>query len=93
MIPHRAGSPRRLLVIVCAAVALGTATLGWYAAQTVRPDCIVAFSRLTDGHGHDLPDANGRVLSDKERADLAYQQAVDSGRCYPPRARWRHWLD
>ncbi|MFE9799618.1 hypothetical protein ACFYP6_12165 [Streptomyces goshikiensis] len=93
MISRRAGSPRRALVIACAVVSLATAILGWYAAQTVRPDCVFAISKLTDGKGHNLPDANGRVWSDKELADIAYQQAVDSGHCEPPRARWKQWLD
>ncbi|MGW7045392.1 hypothetical protein ACWGDT_22350 [Streptomyces avermitilis] len=93
MISHRAGSPRQLLVIACTVGALATATLGWYAAQTVRPDCVVAVSGVTDGSGHNLPDVNGRVWSDEELADRAYRQAIDSGRCDPPRARWKQWLD
>ena len=92
MISHRAGSRRQLLVIACAVVALFAVILGWYAARTVRPDCVVGISKLTDGSGHTLPDANGRVRSDAELADRAYQQAVDSGRCDPPHARWKQWL-
>ncbi|KUN49699.1 hypothetical protein AQJ43_35900 [Streptomyces avermitilis] len=93
VISHRAGSPGQLLVIACTVVALVTAPLSWYAAHTVRPDCVVAISKVTDGNGHHLPDVNGRVWSDNELADRAYQQAVDSGRCDPPHARWRQWLD
>jgi len=59
----------------------------------VRADCLVAFSAITDGKGNTLPDANGRVWSDKELAERAYQQAVDSGLCDPPSARWKQWLD
>jgi hypothetical protein len=92
VIPHRAGSPRQLLVIACAVAALTVVILGWYATQTVRPDCTYAISKVTDGRGHNLADGNGRVWSDKELADRGYQQAVDSGRCDPPRARWRQWL-
>ncbi|MCX5554765.1 hypothetical protein [Streptomyces sp. NBC_00038] len=92
MTSRRAGSPRQILVIACTVVALATATLGWYATRTVRPDCVVAISKVTDGNGHNLPDVNGRVRSDKELADRAYQQAVDSGRCDPPRARWKQWI-
>ncbi|WP_326725826.1 hypothetical protein OHT59_46885 [Streptomyces sp. NBC_00243] len=93
MISHRAGWSRQLLVIACTVVALATASLGWYAAQSVRPDCVVAISKVADGNGRNLPDVYGRVWSDKELADRAYQQAVDSGRCDPPRARWKQWLD
>ncbi|MEV1062353.1 hypothetical protein [Streptomyces sp. NPDC050263] len=92
MIPHRAGSTRRLLVIAGTVVALAAVTLGRYAAQTVRPDCVVGVSRLTDGSGRTLPDSDARVWSDTELADRAYRLAVDSGRCDPPRARWRQWL-
>lgn len=93
VISHRAGWSRQLLVIACTVVALATASLGWYAAQSVRPDCVVAISKVADGNGRNLPDVYGRVWSDKELADRAYQQAVDSGRCDPPRARWKQWLD
>ncbi len=92
VISSRFGNPRRLLVIACAVAALAVAALSWYATQTVRSDCVVAISKLTDGDGNTLPDADGRVWSDKELVDRAYEQAVDSGRCDPPRARWKQWL-
>lgn len=94
VISRRTGGPRQLLVVACTVViALAVVTLSWYAARTVRPDCIVAISKVTDGNGHNLADVNGRVWTDKELADRAYQQAVDSGRCDPPSARWKQWLD
>ncbi|WP_064511381.1 hypothetical protein [Streptomyces graminilatus] len=93
MFSHRTGNSRQLLVIACVVVALVTTALGWYAAQTVRPDCVVSISKLTDGNGPDLSDVNGRVWSDKDLAAHAYQQSLDSGRCDPPRARWKQWLD
>lgn len=81
-----------MLIIACTVVALSTVMLGRYAAQPVRPDCTVAISGITDGNGHTLPDANGRVWSYEELTDRAYQQAVGAGRCDPPRARWKQWL-
>lgn len=93
MIPSGAGNPRRLFVIACAGVALALLILGWYATRTVAPDCVGGVARLTDGSGRTLPDAGGRVWSAEELADLAYREAVASGRCDPPRARWKHWLD
>ncbi|MFF9126595.1 hypothetical protein ACF09J_25470 [Streptomyces sp. NPDC014889] len=92
MISPRARGPRQLLVIACMVAALAVVFLGWYAGQTVRPDCVVGISKLTDGNGSTLPDVNGQVWSDEELADRAYKQAVDSGRCDPPRARWKQWL-
>jgi hypothetical protein len=92
VIPHATGTPRQLLVLACTAAALAAALLGRYAAHTVRPDCLVAVSTLTDGDGRPLPDANGRVWSSRELANRAYRQAVGSGRCDPPRARWKQWL-
>ncbi|MFF4447774.1 hypothetical protein [Streptomyces sp. NPDC001502] len=86
------GSPRQLLRVACAVIGLTVAALGWYATQTVRPDCVYALSKLTDGNGHGVPDANGRVWSHKELVDRGYRQAVDSGRCDPPRTRWRMWI-
>ncbi|MGY1577382.1 hypothetical protein [Streptomyces sp. MN13] len=50
-------------------------------------------SGLTDGNGHSLPDGDGRVRSDEELVARAYRQAVESGHCDPPRARWEQWLD
>ncbi|MER7722114.1 hypothetical protein ABTX99_35250 [Streptomyces flaveolus] len=91
MIFSRAGKTRQSLVIACTIGVLAVA-LGWYAVQTVRPHCVVGISKFSDGNGHTLPDVNGRVWSDKELADRAYKQAVDSGRCDPPRPRWRQWL-
>ncbi|MET9895126.1 hypothetical protein ABZZ47_33925 [Streptomyces sp. NPDC006465] len=92
MISPRVVNPRQLLFVACAVAALAVVILGWYAAQTVRPDCVVGISKLTDGNGHTLPDVDGRVWSDKELADRAYKQAVGSGRCSPPRPRWEQWL-
>jgi hypothetical protein len=93
VISRGAGRPRRLQVIACTVVALAVVILGWYAARTVRPDCVVGISELTDGSGRNLPDADGRVPSDRELVERAYQQAVDSGHCHPPAARWKEWLD
>ncbi|MFD5411327.1 hypothetical protein [Streptomyces nojiriensis] len=87
-----AGRPRQLLPIACAVVALAAVVLGWYATRTVRPDCTYAISALTDGNGHNMPDENGRVWSYEELADRGYRQAVESGRCAPPRARWQTWI-
>ncbi|MFA7767956.1 hypothetical protein ACGFNX_12240 [Streptomyces sp. NPDC048723] len=89
---RRGGSPRRLLGVACAAIGLTAVALGWYATQTVRPDCTYAISKVTDGNGRSVPDANGRVWSHKELVDRGYRQAVDSGRCDPPRARWQMWI-
>ncbi|MFI8895719.1 hypothetical protein [Streptomyces paradoxus] len=72
---------------------LAVLILAWYATRTVHSDCIGGIVRLTDGSGRTLPDAGGRVRSAEELADLAYRQAVESGHCDPPRARWKHWLD
>ncbi|MFD7681039.1 hypothetical protein [Streptomyces sp. NPDC060187] len=93
MISPRVRLTRQLAAFAITVVALTVVTLGWFGAQTVRPDCVVAISRLADGTGHARPDAEGRASTEKELADRAYQQAVDSGRCEPPRARWEHWLD
>ncbi len=91
VISHRTGNSRQLLVAVGTAVALVAAILGRYAAQTVRPHCVVEVSGLTDGDGRNLPDVNGRVRSDEELTARAYQQSVDSGRRDPPTARWKQW--
>lgn len=92
VISPRFGNPRQLLVIACAVAALTIAILSWYAVQNVRPDCVVGISKVTDVHGNTLLSQDGRVLSDKELLDLAYEQAVDSGHCDPPRVRWKQWL-
>ncbi|MEV8320543.1 hypothetical protein AB0Q95_40985 [Streptomyces sp. NPDC059900] len=87
MIPRRVGSARRLLVVGCTVVVvLAAVPVGWYATQSVGPECVVGISKITDAEG-------GRVGSDKELIDRAYQQAIDSGHCDPPRARWKQWLD
>lgn len=92
VISPRVGTPRQLAAFACTVAALTVVTLGWFGAQTVRPDCVVAISRLADSNGQARPDADGRVWTETELVDRAYQQAVDSGRCEPPRARWEQWI-
>ncbi|MEU0786494.1 hypothetical protein ABZ341_33570 [Streptomyces sp. NPDC006173] len=93
MISPRVGTPRQLAAFVCTVAALAAVPLGWFGAQTVRPDCVVAISGLADSNGHARPDADGRAWTETELVDRAYQQAVEQGRCEPPRARWEQWLD
>ncbi|MGW5849942.1 hypothetical protein ACWFQ8_18650 [Streptomyces sp. NPDC055254] len=85
-------SPQRLTVIAAGALAV-LAVFAWYSTQTVYPHCVVGVSKLIDENGNTAPDANGRVRSDKELADLAFEQARASGRCDPGRLRWQQWLD
>jgi hypothetical protein len=91
LVSHGVGNPRRPLVVACAVVVLGTVVLAWYATQTVRPDCVVAISRITGG-GRTLPDASGHVPTASELFERAYRDALASGRCEPPAARWRQWI-
>jgi hypothetical protein len=65
---------------------------GWYVTRVVKPDCVVAISRVTDGHGQDLSGPAGSVPTDEELIQRAYQDSVASGRCDPPLPRWRSWL-
>ncbi|MFJ9523177.1 hypothetical protein ACIRPK_33655 [Kitasatospora sp. NPDC101801] len=80
MIQHLARPPQ-LVRITCAAV---LAVAGWYAVQTVHPDC--TYGMITMG------DAQGRVRTDEEQSADAYQQAIASGWCEAPHARWHDWL-
>ncbi|MFI8389082.1 hypothetical protein [Streptomyces sp. NPDC085540] len=88
---RRVGRPRQLRAAFGAFIGLAAVAFGWYATQSVRPDCTYAISRITDGNGHDMPDANGRAWPDEELVERGYWQAVESGRCDPPRARWQMW--
>ncbi|MCF2125641.1 hypothetical protein L1I79_04225 [Strepomyces sp. STD 3.1] len=91
--PSRLGDPRRLFFVACAVLALGAVALAWYATRTVRPDCVVGVSTVTGRDGPGLPGANGRIRPDPELIDRAYRQAIASGHCDPPGARWKRWLD
>lgn len=85
-------SPWRLVVLsICAVVA--AATLGRYATESVRPHCgvVVLSGRYTALGALNSPDGN-RNRADSELTDRAYRQAVASGRCDPPHARWHAWL-
>ncbi|MEU5219015.1 hypothetical protein AB0G79_22840 [Streptomyces sp. NPDC020807] len=72
---------RRLLLVACAVTALVAGSVGWYAGQTVSPECTFATSSLGSGE-------------DREAAvERAYHAAVGAGDCAPPHARWRFWRD
>ncbi|MGA4946968.1 hypothetical protein [Streptomyces cinereoruber] len=64
----------------------------WYATQSVHSECVFSLSKVTGVNGNTLPDEDGRMWSNEELVDRAYEQAVDSGRCDPPRPRWKQWL-
>ncbi|MFC4889135.1 hypothetical protein ACFPK5_28800 [Streptomyces beijiangensis] len=81
MIPPIAAAPRRHLAAAFIATALAAGALGWCAASTVRPNCNYAV--MTGGLGP----------AQQEALDRGYWQAVASGDCEPPHARWRFWLD
>ncbi|MFD8938840.1 hypothetical protein ACFV0R_26940 [Streptomyces sp. NPDC059578] len=87
------GGPRRLFVIAGVGVGLAATVLGRHATRPVHPDCVLGHSRLTDGTGRSLPEADGRVPTHEELVDHAVRAARESGHCAPPRPRWRHWLD
>lgn len=92
MISQRVKRARLLVLGVCA-FAVPAGGLAWYGAQTVRTDCLVAYSKVTGRGGGSLPGTDGRVVSDEELIDRAYRQALETGQCDPPRARWKQWLD
>ncbi|MFC7927939.1 hypothetical protein [Streptomyces cinereoruber] len=81
MIPYIPADTRQLLLVACTATALTAGSLGWFAAQTVRPSCTYAMIAV------------GTEAEQEEAAERAYWQAVASGDCAPPHARWRFWLD
>ncbi|MEU2263514.1 hypothetical protein ABZ557_25285 [Streptomyces sp. NPDC019645] len=84
----RPGRRTRTLLLSCLVIALG-----WYGTETVRPpDCDVSFGAFTDANAQPLPE-NGKAVTWEELDERAYQQEVAAGRCEPPAARWRHWLD
>ncbi|KQV08742.1 MULTISPECIES: hypothetical protein [unclassified Kitasatospora] len=88
MIQHLARPPQ-LVRITCAAI---LAVTGWYALQTVHPDCTYGMITMGDEHGNPLPDAQGKVQTPEEQSADAYQQAIASGQCEAPHARWHDWL-
>ncbi len=94
MFRHVHGRASRGVIVLarCATIA-GSVALGRYAMHPVGPDCIVATSRTTDGNGQFLTDGNGKTRTDEELLERACREAVDSGRCEPPRTRWRQWFD
>ncbi|WP_329204100.1 hypothetical protein OG257_01045 [Streptomyces sp. NBC_00683] len=80
MIPDIPVGTRRLLLVACTFTALTAGALGWFAAQDVRPSCTYAMFTL------------GNATEQQEAIDRGYWQAVASGNCAPPHARWRFWL-
>lgn len=55
------------------------------------PDCEVTVAAFAGADGRPLSE-NGEEVTWEELDERAYQDLVDSGRCEPPSARWRHWL-
>ncbi|KPC78701.1 hypothetical protein [Streptomyces sp. NRRL S-4] len=80
--------PRRTRRFVAIGAFAVVATLGWYAMQPVHPPCITFSGRY-------LPLENlsqdGAFEANRELDARAYQQAVESGHCEPPHARWHGW--
>ncbi|MYS20621.1 MULTISPECIES: hypothetical protein [unclassified Streptomyces] len=60
----------------------------------MRPHCgVVVFAGTYTALGEvERSDTKDTVRADKARAERGYQQAVASGRCAPPHARWHGWL-
>ncbi|WP_328946496.1 hypothetical protein OG259_38595 [Streptomyces sp. NBC_00250] len=84
--------PRPLARILPACCVLAVAAFGWYATRSVRPpDCEVTVAAFAGADGRPLSE-NGEEVTWEELDERAYQDLVDSGRCEPPSARWRHWL-
>ncbi|MET7365617.1 hypothetical protein ABZS61_07245 [Streptomyces sp. NPDC005566] len=79
MIPPIPAGTRQLLLVACTVTALAAGALGWFAAQDVRPSCTYAVFTL------------GTEAEQREAMDRGYWQAVASGDCAPPHARWRFW--
>ncbi|MFB7513892.1 hypothetical protein [Streptomyces sp. NPDC056144] len=71
---------RRLLLVACAVTALVAGSVGWYAGETVRPDCSYAVTTF------------GPPAQQDEAVERGYYAAVGAGDCEPPHARWRFWL-
>ncbi|MFJ8294746.1 hypothetical protein ACIQ9R_02620 [Streptomyces sp. NPDC094447] len=83
---HRA----RALSVFCV---LALVAFGWYATRSVHPpDCKVAVSAFTGSDGQPIGE-DGEPTTWDELSEAAYRDLVASGRCEPPAARWRHWLD
>jgi hypothetical protein len=81
----------RILALCCAAACLASA--GWFATQTVRPECDVPISFFADSNGDPMPDANGKRWTVHELNERAYWEKVREGACEPPSARWRQWFN
>ncbi|MFJ8847217.1 hypothetical protein ACIRFF_30460 [Streptomyces cyaneofuscatus] len=79
MISQIPADTRRLLLVACTVTALAAGALGAFAAQSVRPDC--SYMVLSLGSG----------AEQEEAAERGYWEAVASGRCAPPHARWQFW--
>lgn len=54
--------------------------------------CTIYYGRITDTHGHALPDQDGKVPTDAELRARAYEQAYATGSCDRPHARWHDWF-
>lgn len=72
---------RRLLLVACTVTALAAGALGAFAAQSVRPSCSYVVFSLGSGPG----------AEQEEAMERGYWQAVGSGACAPPHARWQFW--
>ncbi|MGD9486023.1 hypothetical protein WDH52_22715 [Streptomyces sp. TRM70308] len=73
----------------CCVVAI--AVFGWYASQTVRPDCTFGYTAFSGRDGQPRAE-NGETVTWEDLEERIYQDMVASGRCEPPAARWRQWV-